>query len=289
LVENTATKFNEPERQQMLLAEARRIPGPRLVVALDADEFLTANFLTSLEWETILNAPTGTVISCQWPYVQTNVGQFSYFQFPNELTIGYVDDGAEHQGHVIHSQRVPAPPNARRLQLKEIKVMHYCLMDPERVASRLRWYQCWEYLNNRKRPIDLYRFYYTLFAVPSGMVKPVPTEWIQGYEQTGIDMTSVNREGNYRWDREVIQFFEEHGTTRFRRLAIWDANWSKLHDELCPDKPKKHHPDPRNGFDKLVQRWLRWTQRYYCFHESPGLAQRLHHSLVEKALRPFGW
>src|SRR5262245_56122736 len=75
LLDNSAKSYNELERQQMLLAEARRIPGPRLLLALDADEFLTANFHTSPEWETIRNAPAGTVISFQWPYVHTNAGQ----------------------------------------------------------------------------------------------------------------------------------------------------------------------------------------------------------------------
>jgi hypothetical protein len=55
LIDNRSEVFNEPERQQMLLAEARRIPGAKILLALDADEFLTANFLTSPEWET--NSP----------------------------------------------------------------------------------------------------------------------------------------------------------------------------------------------------------------------------------------
>ena len=289
LIENPAKKFNEPERRQMLLAEARRIPGPRLLFGLDADEFLTANFLNSPEWDAILQAPPGTVISFPWPLVQANAAKLSYFFLAKELAIGFMDDGSEPQDRVIHSPRVPAPPGAKTLHAKEIKLMHYCLMDHDRFESRLRWYQCWEQLNLHKRPIDLYRFYHTDLFVPSNMVKPVPAEWMLGYEQHGIDMTSVNREGNYRWDKEVLRFFDEHGTARFKRLAIWDADWTRLHAELYPEKARKNYLDPRSRFDKLVHRWLRWTQRHYCFHSAPNLGQKFHHRLVQRVLKPLGW
>lgn len=289
LLENTTKTFNEPERKQMLIDEARRIPGPRLLLGLDADEFLTANILTSPEWQTILQAPPGTVISFQWPMVYINVAELSYFLLLREMPFGLLDDESDHRGKVIHSSRVPIPPGARILHPNEIKLMHYSLMDRNRCESRLRWYQCWEHLNLHRRPIDLYRFYHTHLFVPENMVKPLPAEWIQGYVQRGIDMTSVTSEGKYRWDKEVLQFFDEHGTARFKRLAIWDTDWIRLHDRLYPDKPKTNHADPRSRFDKLVHRWLHWTQRYYCFNVVPNLSQKLHHRSVQMALRPLGW
>lgn len=289
LVDNPSKTFNEPERQQHLIAEARRIPGPRLLVALDADEFITANVLNSPEWETALQAGPGTLISFDWPYAYKNRGRFSYFQLPKELQVGFVDDGSPHRGNTIHSPRVPAPPGGPKLRMEGIKVMHYCLMDPERVASRLRWYQCWEQLQLKRRPLALYRFYYALAYVPDRVVKPVPPEWIQGYEEQGIDMTSVNCDGKYRWDRDILQFFQEHGTEKFKRLPIWDVDWGRVHEEFYPGQPKPRLLDPRSRLDKLAHEWLRWTQRYYCYHDSPGFAQRLHLRLVEKALRMAGW
>jgi hypothetical protein len=286
LLENPAKQFNEPERQQMLLAEARQIPGPRLLLALDADEFLNANFLTSPEWETMLLAPPGTVISFPWPLVHTNAGEFNYHLLVRAHPIGFMDDGSSHQGKVIHSFRVPTPPGARTLQLNEIKLMHYCKMDLDRHASRSRWYQCWELLNLQRRPLELYRFYHVGLSVPPQGIKPVPTEWIQGYEDRGIDMTSVNREGNYRWDRDVLHFFDEHGTARFKRLAIWDTDWNRLHEQFYPDQPRKRYPDPRSRFDKIVHRWLRSTQQNYSV---PHFGQRLQNWLARKALRPLGW
>ena len=106
--------------------------------------------------------------------------------------------------------------------------------------------------------------------------------------QCYLHQDSMNRE-NYRWDKEVLELFAEHGTAKFKRLALWDADWNRLHEELYPDKPPKYFPDPRSRFDKLVHRWLRWTQRYYCFHATPNLGQKIHHRLVQKTLSRFGW
>ncbi len=291
LIENKTKRFNEPERQGMLLAEGRRFAGPRVLLALDADEFLSASVLTSPEWESMVHASAGTVISFEWPLVHTKRGELCYYTFPTELPIGFVDDGSEHKGKTIHSFRLPVPTGARTLSPKQVKLMHYCLMDQRRFDSRVRWYQCWEHLNLKRRPIELYRFYHQHLFVPETVVKSVPAEWIGGYEERGIDMRSVNREGSYRWDREVLEFFAEHGTGRFRRLAIWDADWSKLHDQLFPDQPKRVYGDPRSRLDKLAHRWLEHTQRRHCFHanDRSSLWRRLRDRLAEKALRIAGW
>ena len=60
LIDNSKiTEYNENDYRQPLYNEARKISGPKLLINLDADEFLTPNF-EDLEWETIKNAPIGT-------------------------------------------------------------------------------------------------------------------------------------------------------------------------------------------------------------------------------------
>src|SRR5437667_3161139 len=44
LIENPSPVYDEGARQKLLLEAARRIPGKRLLIALDADEMLTANW-----------------------------------------------------------------------------------------------------------------------------------------------------------------------------------------------------------------------------------------------------
>jgi glycosyltransferase involved in cell wall biosynthesis len=245
LVENPSAIFNEPERQQLLIAEARRIPGPKLLMALDADEFLTANFLSSPEWETILHSPPGTVIRFQWLEIISDTSGLRYFRFPWDPPIGYVDDNSTHNGTSIHSVRIPVPAGSATIVPTQIKLMHYCLIDRERFKSRLSWYQCYEFLNKLKRPLELYRFYHKDLFVSPSVIQPVPKEWIHGYEQLGIDISTVNRESYYRWDKEVLKWFDQYGVTKFRRVAIWDADWETLQKRLYPEKNQRRYRDPR--------------------------------------------
>jgi glycosyltransferase involved in cell wall biosynthesis len=289
IVDNPLPAYNELERQQILLAEARRTPGSKVLLALDADEFLSANFLTSPEWESILNAPPGTVISFQWPQIQADVSGLSFSYFDNEMPIGFVDDGTEHKGNMIHSNRVPVPPGCPILAPTHIKLMHYCLMDRFRFESRIRWYQCVEYLTLKKRPIQLYRFYHPVLSGRASVIRPVPREWVQGYEERGIDISSVTRQGNYYWDKDLLQHFEKFGLEKFRRLAIWDVDWSKVHHDLYPQEPTKSFRDPRSRLDKLIHRWLASTQPDFSPHGTPNIFRRFFNKCVQKALGLMGW
>src|SRR5437899_2901721 len=66
LVDNPALAYNEEHRQQLLLEAARQIPGRRVIIALDADEALSANWMSSPEWKSLLAAGEGTVLRFQW-------------------------------------------------------------------------------------------------------------------------------------------------------------------------------------------------------------------------------
>jgi glycosyltransferase involved in cell wall biosynthesis len=289
LIDNPSEAFNEPERQQMLLAEARRIPGAKILLALDADEFLTANFLTSPEWETILRAPPGTVIRFPWLDILSDASALRYFRYRWAPPIGYVDDDAEHKGPAIHSVRIPVPPGSATLIPTQIKLMHYAMLDLERFKSKIRWYQCFEHINLHRKPLHLYRFYHENLFVSQGVIQPVPREWIQGYEERGIDMSTVYREGVYRWDREVLKYFEKYGTARFKRLAFWDVDWNRLYNDHHPHGPQKNFPDPRTRLTKLVHRWLMWTQPDFCLYAVPPFRRRLVYGLAHKLLGLLGW
>jgi len=289
LIENSSEAFNEPDRQQLLISEARKIPDPKILMALDADEFFTSNLLGSPEWETILRSPPGSVIRFHWLEVFADTRGLCYFRFPWDPPIGFVDDGTEHKGLAIHSVRIPWKAGATTITPTQIKLMHYCLLDRDRFKSRIGWYQCYEYLNTKKSAIRLYRFYHQDLFVAPDAIKPVPAEWVQGYEESGIDMSSVQRQAAYRWDREMLQLFEKHGTARFKRLGIWDTNWTELHQQLYPQELAKKVDDPRSLLDRAVHKWLRLTQPDFCHYATPGVGRSLLYRSVDKVLQLFGW
>jgi Glycosyl transferase family 2 len=277
LIDNPSASFNEPERQKLLLEEARKIPGKRILIALDADEALTANFIDNPEWQTVLDAPTGTVISFQWANLRPDLQTYwSAYCLP----LGFIDDDSEHVGSNIHSSRLPRPNNSLTISLWNIKVLHYQFTDWERMQSKHRWYQCWERLNNSNRKsIDIYRQYHHMDIISLPEIKPIPSEFFDGYTKQGIDMTSIRRSASYWWDEQVLDLFDKYGTEKFRREAIWGINWTQISQNIGRNNSATNYTDPRHQFDKLIHKWLRKTQA------KPSLQRKV----IESILSLFHW
>jgi hypothetical protein len=279
LVENADEGYDEGARQRLLIEAARAVPvaGSRVLFALDADEFLSANWSTSTEWQRMMSAPPGTVLRLQWVNVAPGVERG---WVPSDyIPFGFVDDGSEHTGSAIHSPRVPVPDGAPEVRAEELKVLHYQYTDWARMRSKQRWYQCWERLRHpEKRPVSLYRQYHHMDAavLEASLLRP---EWLEGYERSGIDMRTVRSASHYRWDEELIGLFAEHGVEPFRRLNIWDIDWAELSRRFGA-RHGTSLEDPRNGFERAVHGWLARTQRS---------AQRLPTRGVQWMLRLFGW
>lgn len=245
VVPNDAPGYDEAARQRLLIETARALPAPgrRVFLALDADEMLSANWTDSPEWQSILDAPPGTVVCLRWANLLPGLGTCWLSDF---IPFGFVDDGSAHAGDAIHSRRLPTPPEAPRLLLHDVVVLHFQYIDWARMRSKQRWYQAWEVLHHaHSDAVTRYRLYHAMDTEASRPV-PVRPEWLAGYAERGIDLTSLRPETPYRWDAEVAAWLAEHGPRCFRRCAIWDHDWGT--------------PDPRTPLDRLAFAWLRATQ-----------------------------
>jgi glycosyltransferase involved in cell wall biosynthesis len=128
LVENESEAYNEVERQRLLLEAARRlVPGPRILIALDADEALNADAPEQPEWQAMLGAPPGTVLRMQWVNLLPEAPRA--WIPPRPKPFGFVDNGAPHHGDRIHTPRLPTPAGAPVLDLDRIKVLHLQHLD----------------------------------------------------------------------------------------------------------------------------------------------------------------
>ena len=288
LLDNQSEKFNEPDRQALLIKAARSIPGPRVLIALDADEILTGNFGTSPEWASVLGADPGTVIWFKWVCL---LSPYQYYLWNAPFAWGFVDDNSDHVGLPIHSPRLPIPANAPSIFLNQIQVLHYAPIDRVREHRKVLWYQCWETVHHRKRSfIGLYRMYHKTEHMPPSAIHPVPHEWMETYERAGIDMTSVRRSKSFWWDKDIVDMLQEHGTELFRRVDIWDSiNWSRVYESVYSDREKVFFRDPRSRIDKLILMWLRKTQPNFCIHAQLKYRWSLYYQFVHKVLRWFGW
>jgi hypothetical protein len=277
LLDNPSTSYNEPERQKLLIEAAREIPEPRLLIALDADEFLSANFMDSPEWKTILSAPRGTAFDFFRAEVVDNMT--NYWLSSTYVTSGFVDDGSEHSGQIIHSPRLPVAASAPRVILQTIKVLHYQYTDLERLRSKHRWYQCWERLNQSHRhAVDIFRQYHHMLYRHNQF--PLPHCWLYGYEKNGIDMTSVSHDSVYWWDKEILDLMSKYGAKMFRKEAVWDIDWCSTSHKIGLKDLENAYQDPRNFLEKIIHRYLRRTQPF---------AYKRTVKIFDKLLKLIGW
>lgn len=258
LVENFATNYDEGARQRILLEAARNIPGNRFLVALDADEFLTPGAWSTEEWRATLASDPGTVVRFPWLNVTPDLKHF--WRSAPPMPFGFMDDGSDHSGAWIHSERIPARDECPQVELRETSVLHLQYTDWGRMESKHRWYQCLERLRSpRRSAIDIYRQYHHMDAVSEDQRLPLPAAWVLGYRAIGIDLAPTAPQPPYRFDLEVLRIFEKHGTRRFSREAVWEVDWPALATQFGLPRPDRF-ADPRSSVEKRVHRWLRTTQ-----------------------------
>jgi glycosyltransferase involved in cell wall biosynthesis len=267
--------FNMGKMRQSILATARTIPGPRIIIALDADEALSANWKESAEWNSIKNAKPGTVLRFQWANLMPD-GESVWIPETNIL-MGFVDDDSSYEEMPIDEPRVPCTATSPSLIMKDIRVLHYQYTDWARMQSKQRWYQAWELLNSDRRPFKIFRQYRHMYDVHQ---VPRPQHWFAGYEAQGIDMSSVNQDGIYRWDRELLDLFTTHGLQPFRKLDIWHRDWSEYARQIHYPESSTSFSDPRNALEKLVLSWL---------HNTQSQSRQLRIRILQNMLRILGW
>lgn len=279
VVDNPARSYDEGFRQRLLLNAARAlVPGPRVLVALDADEALTADATSSPDWDSVMRAPPGTVFEMRWINVLPDEPRG--WIPPTWIQFGFVDDCSEHGGSVIHSSRLPYPAGAPRLSLMGPKVLHLQYLDSERMRAKQRWYETWERIRfPRKRPIQIYRQYHHMDAIDPGERHRLRDEWTDGYRRAGVDLLAPMLTP-HPWDARALELIIEHGPERLRHVDIWGVDWRAVARDLGGHLPGDSVSDPRSPLDRAVHRWLARTQ-YRADARRTRWAQR--------ALRLLGW
>jgi hypothetical protein len=150
----------------------------------------------------------------------------------------YADDGAEHAGPLLHATRLPEPPGAPEVVLDDVCVLHYARANAARVASKDRWYQCWERLHEKGRTALEIRRRYDWYERRLGdfAVRPCPDEWLAGYRAAGIDLAEPPGPAVFWTDWDVLRMFADHGTGPFARLDVWDFGWEALRRQGIADR-----------------------------------------------------
>lgn len=260
LVDNDQkTDFSEYNMRKPLIDAARKIPGDKLLIALDADEVFTPNF-DSKEWDEMKRLPKGAVIKFPWINIYKNFE--SYWDYNYSIPVGYVDDDVEFISGLIHASRLFDPSERTKVvyEASEVKILHLQYTDWDRMKMKHRWYQCFERINYpEKKSIDIFRQYHHMDSLQKDDFIDIPVDWIDRYKAFDVDIKSISTLKNYHWEEKILNYFDEKGTLFFQKTAIWDINWVDI-AKSYGRKNSMIYKDPRNIIDILIQKILLKTQ-----------------------------
>jgi Glycosyl transferase family 2. len=247
LINNPQEEYNEVDRQRLLLAEARKIKGRKLLITLDADEVFTSGFQRTKEWTDMLNAEVGQVFGFQWINLMPG---FEKAWIPSgHFPWAMIDNGSEHHGSLIHSPRLPVEDWDKVIKLTHIKVIHFQYINWSRMNSKHNFYQCLERLKYpHKASVDIYRMYHHMYNIDKSQVLLFKDSWVEEYDQKGIKFNTPAVSVRNWFDDEVELLLEKFGGNTFRKVSIWDTKWRVK--------------DPRSFLDKLIHIYLFRSQRF---------------------------
>lgn len=226
LIDNSKLKdFNEQEMRAPLFEAARKIPGKRLLVSLDADELFTPDF-NSPEWETMVNAPEGA----RFTFNLFNILPGFNSAFTTiELSCAFMDDGSPYNVGLVHVPRQPLSACSPSIKFNQLGILHLQFTNWERMERKQMWYQLFEHIHNpKKSAVTLYRAYHYTnppLEINGFHLLDFNKSWIEGYKNRGIDITSVTFPATYTWDEKIISYINTYGMNFFSKLDLGNINW----------------------------------------------------------------
>jgi len=261
---NELHNLNQSHSRQLLLDKVRELFGNNnIIIALDADEILSANILNNADFENeINNLQPGESIVLQWIMLSKNI--YSHIVEKNSIWSEnykhfiFHDDGKFNFSDKKTSEpRMPEDYMQKSVKNNAIKVLHFHFLDFERMLSKQRRYRIFDFLEqcSIKRAIKINRMYFETKNIAELKITESPKEWLDKYQDL-INNFSIKKENFYWYDLESLKKFNEFGANKFAWLDIWDVDWEekrkiaieKGHQDEVPQSIIK---DPRNIFQKF--------------------------------------
>lgn len=228
LINNPDLEYDEYSRQKLLIETARvKFPGPKILLALDADEILTADSIDNHGWDTMMTVPAGHALLFEKPEIifrPEHCRQGGYFP------LGYVDDGRTHHGQQFHSARVPAGPEVPKYFISGIRFLHLGMLREAEFFARQRLYSMMENISHTKsfyQRLIYYSGFFTRVKFNSQII-PTPKDWVSGWFTRGIDIFSYKTSDDSCFNCKVLELFAEHGESRFYWDDVWGYDWEAL-------------------------------------------------------------
>jgi glycosyltransferase involved in cell wall biosynthesis len=258
IVRNPDTSYDEASRQELLIGAGRAsMPMPRILMALDVDEILAADAITTSDWQTLLKARPGTTVYFEKPNLF--LSPLRCERRPVDFPGAFVDDGTTpHRARRIHSPRLPLGEST--LVLEQVKFLHYALVRPEAQKAKMRMYAALENVMGTKSLYWRRRYYWSHRVLrPMGRIEATPPEWFGGWMERGIEMLEIEDQQPYWQDLATLDLLLEHGTRRFWLDDIWEKDWIALAKEVGRGKGMALPPRGLRAAVDAIQSAVEWA------------------------------
>lgn len=120
LIDNPRDEWVEYECRTLLIEEAQKIPGDKIIFGMDADEFLSEGFQQTSEWQSLLCSKPNTVFYFDWLNLYSDFRTALRLPVKGEW-VAHFDASTDvaalyrmQEHNAVHSMRVPLypPPHA---------------------------------------------------------------------------------------------------------------------------------------------------------------------------------
>lgn len=259
LIDNPTFEWYESECRTLLLEEACKIQGDKIIFGLDADEFLSEGFENTESWRKIISSKGNEIFCFNWLnlYDDFNTVEYTNMHFEwaahFDTSVDVVGEYRKRESHAVHCSRVPCleSDRCRYINVDDFWVVHLAKLNHERVRQKNDFYQVtWMDKNKEKAsPINMFRGYSRYY--PDKLVHlDSPVRLCRmGEDKDYSDLVQTPDYGKHYVD-EMIRVFEREGTRKFSKLCIWDNTYLKAAG-INPKLPWRY---------RLLHWYLRMTQ-----------------------------
>ena len=255
VVDNPREEMHQARTRKLLFEAAKQIEGDKILFTLDADEFLSGDFVNTPTWNTILTSKFGDVFNFRWMNLQPDLTTYT-----SHLPYGWVAHLRDYDGYFpdrhIHEWRIPWPKKVNNEYIiEDISFIHFARVNVVRQMNKEAFYQVSTVSKEQKYSgIRMFRTYQRYHPIKKTELLSVPVDAYKFYEQNRLNIFEhilLDDVGEH-YINAILLAFKKDGLKFFRKLDIWDLDFVHQH------KIK----NPQTIIDRLIISYLRITKKY---------------------------
>ncbi|MCR5298052.1 MAG: glycosyltransferase family 2 protein [Paludibacteraceae bacterium] len=253
VVDNHDEEMHQGRARQLLFAEANKIGGEKILIALDADEFLSGAFKDTAGWKILMNSIPGDVFYSR----RKDIYRKEEYLCTGYMFIGIHVSAEEdltqnaYPDNYIHEPKLPWPSVPHEeYYLEDLFFFHIPFLNKVRNWNKSVFYMVSTATKQSYSMIRMYRQYF--LQLPNKYLKI--SDEFTFYEKQGIDiLQNIDFSDRGLYYLNVIkEYMKQNGYRYYSRLDIWTPD---LLSEL-------QIKDPRSMFVKIIHLYLEKTRNY---------------------------